>query len=49
MTPEIRDEWEALLARRRKHNASGQDGSDFAAWLQFREAPQLPLQLELFE
>lgn len=35
-------EWEALLARRRRHNASGQDGSDIERWKQSRGAQSLP-------
>ena len=42
------DEWEALLARRRKHNSSGQDGRDFALWAQAHGVTQEPVQLELF-
>lgn len=41
-------EWEELLARRRRHNASGQDGSDFEQWKKSRGAQSTPQQLELF-
>jgi hypothetical protein len=44
----IRDEWESLLARRRKSNASGQDGRDFATWLQSRGVSGKLVQMELF-
>lgn len=40
--------WQAILARRRQCNTSGQDGSDFAEWLQFQGVAQEPVQLELF-
>ncbi|WP_159106398.1 hypothetical protein [Achromobacter marplatensis] len=42
-------EWEALLERRRRHNSSGQDGSDFEQWKQSRGIQTAPQQLELFE
>lgn len=42
-------EWKALLDRRRRHNASGQDGSDFEQWKQSRGIQTAPQQLELFE
>lgn len=41
-------EWEALLERRRRFNASGQDGSDFEQWKQSRGIETGPRQLELF-
>ena len=48
MTPTLLKQWEALLARRRKFNTSGQDGGDFAAWVKFRGAVLAPVQMELF-
>jgi len=48
MNAALRTEWLELLARRRKHNTSGQDGSDFAVWLQYRGSPKEPEQMELF-
>jgi hypothetical protein len=44
----IYTEWAAILERRRRFNASGQDGSDFDLWLQSRRASAMPIQLELF-
>lgn len=41
-------EWEALLERRRRHNNSGQDGSDFEQWKKSRGLKEVPQQLELF-
>ena len=48
MNTALLKEWDALPDRRRKFNASGQDGSDFAAWAKFRCAVLAPLQMELF-
>lgn len=48
MTTTLIKEFEALLARRRKFNTSGQDGSDFAEWAKFRSAVPAPVQMELF-
>ena len=48
MNAALLKEWNALLARRRKFNANGHDGSDFAAWAKFRGAVLAPLQMELF-
>ncbi len=42
-------EWEALIERRRRHNSSGQDGSDFEQWKQSRGIKTVPQQLELFQ
>lgn len=41
-------EWDALLERRRRHNTSGQDGSDFQQWKNSRGIEAGPRQLELF-
>lgn len=48
MNASLIKEWNELLARRRKHNTSGQDGSDFSAWAKFRGATREPVQMELF-
>jgi hypothetical protein len=48
MTEALRREWMAILESRRRCNASGQDGSDFAIWLASRGAPLEPEQLDLF-
>lgn len=41
-------DWDAIIARRRRFNTSGQDGCDFAQWLQSQGASAGPHQLELF-
>ncbi len=48
MNSALHNEWNALLASRRKFNTSGQDGSDFAEWCKFRNAIPEPTQMELF-
>lgn len=44
----VRAEWEAIIARRRQFNASGQDGRDFKLWIKSRGINIEPHQLELF-
>ncbi|MNX41012.1 hypothetical protein D3C86_714060 [compost metagenome] len=41
-------EWDALLERRRCHNANDQDGSDFEQWKQSRGIEAGSRQLEPF-
>lgn len=48
MNAALLKEWDALLARRRKFNTSGQDGSDFAVWLKFRSSTSEPVQMDMF-